>query len=318
MRFKAAFFVTIVLMCLALISCYSKETINAPINYLTPSPSSLPIIGETKTPSIIKQSLETTTKTPFSTLEYNDALEKFINFVEKNIECKLPCWLGIVPGKTEFNDAANKLTQFGSISYTEFSSERAYMRIFFPNFEAAIHDNASVITPASDGIVSHIWVYAGVDPKGKYEDINYSHPEYQKLWQRYFISEIFKTYDLPEKIFLDTTLIAADEAASYPFVIWIVYPQQGFLIRYQGTNEKIEDNIRICPMKSRIEITIWDVETSIYEDFMKDDSALGSISLGPQPIENVTDFSQESFYETFKNGDLDTCFDTQASIWPPN
>ncbi len=128
---------------------------------------------------------------------------------------------------------------------------------------------------------------------------------------------IFTRYGAPEKIFLDTTLISADPATNYPYVIWMVYPQQGFLIRYQGNNVKIEDSIRICPMQSKIEIRIWDVGKSSYEEFMKDDRALGiSTSLGPQPIESVTDFDIESFYETFKAGQLDTCFETPASIWP--
>jgi hypothetical protein len=70
-------------------------------------------------------------------------------------------------------------------------------------------------------------------------------------------------------------------------------------------------------MQSRIEIKIWDVEESSYEEFIKDDGALASpFSLGPQPIENVTDFDLQSFYKMFKDGEIDTCFETPSSIWP--
>lgn len=270
--------------------------------------------GNVSTPSATVQS--TPTLTPFSTLSEQESFETFASLIEKDGGCNLPCWLGIIPGQTNFDDVVNNFSQFSSISYTEFSSERAFIQVYFPNFETAIHSTATGVTHASDGEVSRIWVYAGVDPKAS-GNITYSNPSFQKLWQRYFVPGIFITHGPPEKIFLDTTLVTGDPATSYPFALWIVYPQQGFLIRYDGDNIKTGENIRICPMQSRIEITIWDVEKSNYEEFMKNAEA-GGISLGPQPIESVTGFDIESFYETFRGGQLDTCFETPASIWPPN
>ena len=70
-------------------------------------------------------------------------------------------------------------------------------------------------------------------------------------------------------------------------------------------------------MQTRIELKIWDIKTSGYEEFIEGDRALGtSTSLGLQSIETVTDFDIESFYETFKGGQLDSCFETPVSIWP--
>lgn len=258
------------------------------------------------------------TITQLPTLSQANGLEVFTNLVEQNSNCRFPCFLGITPGKTKFDEAVNNLSQFSLIGTTEFSPQWASIRVFFPNFETYIHSTAIDVYPADNKGISRIWVYAGVNLNER-KNITYDNPEYQKLWNRYFIPGIFTTYGQPGSIFLDTTLTAADAATSYPFVLWIVYPKNGFLIRYQGRNFETEDNISICPTQSRIEIIIWDLDRSSYEEFIEGDRALGiSTSLGPQPIESVTNFDIESFFEKFKSGDINTCFDTPASIWPPN
>ncbi len=306
----------ILILTLFLTDCgLQNNTTQPPITTLTASPLINTPTVISLTPSPTDQSTQTPTLTPIPTLSEQDALETFINLIEKDSECNLPCWLGVTPGQTKFEEVENIFSQFSAIASTDFSLQSAYIRVFFPNFETAVHDTVTEVYPASDGKVLKVLVYAGVDPKGIYENITFSNPEYQKMWQRYFVPGIFTSYGPPEKIFLDTTRVVADTPGPYPFALWIVYPEQGFLIRYDGVNSKIGDEIRICPMQSSIEIKIWYVERSNYEEFMKNAEA-GGISLGPQPIEEVTDFSIESFYEKFRSGTVDTCFETPASIWP--
>jgi hypothetical protein len=221
----------------------------------------------------------------------------------------LPCWFGVVPGQTEFNYAGNLLSQFSAIAITEFSSRWKYIKVIYPTYYMT-----TLVYPSKDGRAEHILVDTSInsDAIGR---VPYADPSFRQTWQRYFLPELFTRYGVPRKIFLDTTLIAADPGSSYPFVLWVVYPQQGFLIRYEGENSNIGDNIRICPLQSRITIRSWSPEVSSYEKYMEGDMAMGT-SLGPQPIESVTDFNVESFYETFRSGQFDTCFETPASTWP--
>jgi hypothetical protein len=271
---------------------------------------------QTVTLSATEQPVQPPLLTPIPTLRPEEALETFADLIEKNDECDLPCWLGIIPGQTDSGEVVNKFSEFSAIANTNYSSEWASTRIFLPNFEAATHDIATNVAFAENGKVAQILVAASsyLDKNGP---LDYNNPEFQRLLQRYFVPGIFMDYGQPENIFLDTTLIAADPAISFPYVIWVIYPQKGFLIRYQGNNIRVGNNISICPMQSRIEIRIWDVTRSVYEEFIKDDRALGiSTSLGPQPIESVTDFDIGSFYEAYSSGRSDTCFETPASIWP--
>lgn len=309
--------------CLFLASCaLQNNTTQPPVTALSTSPSvnASTLISVTSFPT--DKPTEVPTLTPVPTLSEQDGLETFVNLIEKDDKCKLPCWLGVVPGQTDFDEVVNKFSQFSAIARTGLSSglssQWVVIRVFFPNFEAATHDIDTIVAPAENGKVSRILVAASTY-QDKNGPLDYNNPEFQRLLQRYFVPGIFIRHGPPEKIFLDTTLIAADTSGPYPFVLWVVYPQQGFLMRYQGLNSKIGDTIRICPMQSRIEIKIWDIKILSYEEFIKGDRALGiSTSLGPQPIESVTDYDVESFYETFKSGRVDTCFETPASIWPPN
>lgn len=302
---------------LCVVSCTLQNNATGPSVTAVPTSSSInasTLISVTSPPT--DTLTQTSTLTPIPTLSKQDGLETLVNLMEKDNDCELPCWLDVVPGQTDFDEVLSNFSRFSAIAHTDFSAQWAVIRVFFPNFEAATHDIYTTVFPAESSKVSQILIAASTY-QDKNGPLDYSNPDFQKLLQRYFVPGIFTEHGVPGEIFLDTTLIAADEATSYPFVLWAVYPQNGFLIRYQGNNVKIGDKIRICPMQSRFEIKIWDTEESSYEEFIKGDMALGSsLSLGPQPIEAVTDFSIRSFYEKFRTAEPDTCFETPASIWP--
>lgn len=288
-----------------------------PGNATVPSTVTITVAASEITPTSTSTSpTQTPTLTPIPTLSPENALESFVDLIENDSQCNLPCWLNITPGETKFDEVKNNFLQYSAVALTEFSSKDAYIRVFFPSIEATIHNTATEVFSARSGTTSQISVYAGMNPdeNGKY---NFENPTYQKMWQQYFLPGVFTEHGVPEKIFLDTTLLTVDPAMSYPYVLWIVYPQKGFLLQYAGINIKSGENIKICPMQSRIQIIIWDLKNFDYEEFIENDGA-GGISLGPQPIESVTNFNIESFFEFFKEGKLDTCFTTPASHWPPN
>lgn len=316
MKQKYAFCVSLLLASLMLAKCGLRDnTVSMPV--ATVAQASLSANTHvTKTSSVAKQPTESAQLTPNSTLPPDEAFRSFTGWIEKNEKCKLPCWLGIVPGQTDFSDVVYKFSQFSAIAHTDFTVKWASIRVFFPNLETAKYSINTDVYPATDGVVSWTWVYA-VAYQNRNGPRDYNNPEFQKLWQRYFVPGVFTEHGPPKKIFLDTTQIVADTEGPYPFFLWIVYPQQGFLIRYQGLNSKINESIRICPMQSSIEIRIWDTEKASDEEFMQGDRAMaGSFLLGPQPIESVTDFDIQSFYKTFTSAQSDTCFETPASIWP--
>ncbi len=300
-----------------LLGCRSSEmpTLSAGTSITSLPPTESP----TETPFTLPftQTLDPTAiQSPYPTLPRQDALEHFVNSLESDDTCSLPCWLSIRPGETPFKDAQNIFSQYSSIASLSISPDVAFLRVFFPDFENATHDVAVEINPTNNGQIERMLIFASTY-QDKNGPIDYKNPNFQKLWQRYFLPGIFSQNGVPEKIFLDTTLVSVDTTTSYPFVLWVVYPKQGFLIRYEGQNLMEGENIKICPMQSRIEIKIWGPRQLSYEEFIQDDRASGSsTSLGPQPIESVTRFSLQSFHEMHKSGDINSCFETPVAVWP--
>lgn len=258
--------------------------------------------------------IQLTTQTPIETLNSENILSSFTNLIRNNNQCKLPCWLGIVPIQSETEDVSSLFSQYNIIASTKISPELAYMRVFFPNFESATHDVVTNIFFTENGKVSQTLVAASTY-QDKNGPLDFNNLDYQQLMQAYFLPSIFTTHGPPEFIFLDTTRILVDPARNYPFVLWIIYPDQGFLIRYEGNNTEVEENIIVCPMQSRIEIKIWDIETNTYETFMENDE-VGGVSMGPQPIQSVSEFNIMSFYDKFRTAQTNTCFETSSSFWP--
>jgi hypothetical protein len=300
-------------VCMFLTGCASNNKAT-PQPLITMPPASPLIITSTFPPVDITTQLPPSIPSPTLITQYG--LDTFTNLIRNDGNCNLPCWLGIVPGQTSFDVVNSNFSQFSSIAYTNHSSQWATLRVFFPDFETAIYDINTTVSSAENGGVSKVLVTAStyLDKNGP---LDYNNPEFQILLQGYFLSGIFARHGLPEKIFLDTTRVAVDTTLSYPFVLWVVYSEQGFMMRYEGNNSSDGKNIKICPMQSKIDIKIWDTKILNYEEFIKGDKALAT-SLGPQAIETVTDFDIESFHEIFNNGNVDTCFETPTSLWPPN
>ena len=268
---------------------------------------------EPATPAISSQPTSTATSvleaTLLPTLGVEAAYQELTNLIQEDPNCASPCWLGIVPGRTNFHDVENIFSQFSAIALIELSARWAYMKVIYPTYYFT-----TLVHPTTSGQIDYIVVETSPDLEANAQGL-YTDPVFRKAWQNYYLPELFSKHGAPEEVYLDTTLTAADPASSYPFVLWVIYPKEGFLVRYEGYNLKSGEDITVCPLQSKIKIILWNPETSTYEEFLENDMAMGT-SLGPQPIESVTDFSTDAFYEMFKTAHFDTCFDTPISSWP--
>jgi len=54
--------------------------------------------------------LPTLTRTPLPTLDTDDAQMRVLRLLEDNADCQFPCWWGILPGKTLWENALILLT----------------------------------------------------------------------------------------------------------------------------------------------------------------------------------------------------------------
>ncbi len=147
-----------VLAYLVMAGCESQASGSQPP--ITPLTTSALVNAPGLTPSPTDQPTQTPVLTPIPTLSEQDALEAFTNLIEEDVQCDLPCWLGVTPGQTNFEEVVDIFSQFSAIAYTDFTSEWALIRVFFSNFETSVHETTTEVAPAGNGKVSQILVHA--------------------------------------------------------------------------------------------------------------------------------------------------------------
>jgi hypothetical protein len=80
-----------------------------------------------------------------------------------------------------------------------------------------------------------------------------------------------------------------------------------------------ETHFGICPMQTSITLSLWGPEkyTSV-EEVLSSSLPVGAWGLGLgklSTLEEKTDLTVDEFYETFKNADYDTCFESPTERW---
>lgn len=166
-------------------------------------------------------------------------------------DCKLPCYLGITPGKTNLNEAKAILESLGATHhgdykrYTDGAMEFAYDlnvgEIIGTNGTAnnnpgtvLIYHSVSLIT--NNDTVQIIEIGAGTSTKQSLELQAIS--KFREIWSRYTSRGIFLQSGQPDKLFIG--ILDPSNMILYPDLL-IIYQKLGTVIDYYGTER--ENNI---------------------------------------------------------------------------
>ena len=137
----------------------------------------------------------------------------------------------------------------------------------------------------------------------------------------YMLPGILDELGPPDQVLLET--YAEDLPGMLPFRLLLFYLDQGVSVMYEGNVGRegiqygpIEDEIVICPWRSRINLWLWspaDLGNTLEDILPFIDSQVGSMN-NYLPLEEATDMTIEQFYASFVHSD-DLCFETPASLW---
>ena len=263
----------------------------------TPTHSSTPTPTHTFTPT----PTQFITWTPMPTLAPLNAQARFKEWLAGSPECHLPCWAGITPGETTWQEAL----------YIVSSTLEIYR----------IYENHMCSNGPCNGFT---WVYPFLPGIHGTIGTKGDNPVYSL---RIIVEQSFDEISLdtflsangpPEKVYISTqTLFMSGE--TLPFDIVLAYPEKKFVIRFFRFARIQGDNIVSC---GRIEATYlsleWDEEGAWAEDRIKTATYSGGdkeIAYFLQDIEDVTDMTIEEFYDTLK-ADGDACISTPREYWP--
>ncbi len=307
---NAQFLISVIVITLVLTNCISYPTEKTPTNPAQMATNTPPNIVPTSRPTRIRDTstaIPSPTWTPLATLSSDEAEQFISNLLESNRGCKLPCWWGIVPGQTRWDEAEQFFSTFATEigqgqegfeqeddGYHHYTNYSMYYTIpGQPTDGRTLYD-------VRDGVI----VFISVDSTGN--EISYQ------------LHRLLSSYGQPQSVYILTYPNVPFDIL--PFRILVHYPDQGIYAIYEYPAENDGTTISSCPNSSGPSLYL-DSPNQPYEKYLTpfEDSAkrLMGVNEG-DPLVNLqtaTQMDVETFYETFKDPKTDMCLKTPANLW---
>ncbi len=270
-----------------------------PVLTNTPTPTSTPLIP---TP--------TTSLTPMPTLTAQERESYVRELLQTNAGCELPCWWGIVPGKTKWEDARKMLEHLGVriSSKAEPDGSIFHGTGGFDFEDEKVYNNIGFLE--RDGVVDSIYIWS---------DSGMNEGAFQSLWKHYDPQLVIPAFGVPSRVWLTTSTIKEGNKGITGYILKIFYDHLGFVVRYDGG--VIHSPIyHICPRFDDPSEGISQISMLLQSP--DNQSPLDRIDQGnlidkyTRTIEDATGLSLEEFYQLFTQEDKPACFDTPRDIWP--
>jgi hypothetical protein len=239
------------------------------------------------------------TSTPLPTFTLEQARSYVLDLLNTNGNCRLPCWWGIIPGHTNWQEASRVLKTF-SIHFSVYPiQDGLYAEVSFPTpmevpYAYELFQSYLII----DDVVQEIEVY------------NYDFASH------YYLPEFLKTYGQPEEIWIRTEQPGV--RSSGPFELVLFYPSQGILMNTPGGDGSIEGNIiRNCLRNMNWPfLYLWSPEQQktfieAEQQYLTYPDSTFFLSLF-----EATGMTVEEFYENFIDPETAVCLETPLDLWP--
>lgn len=243
------------------------------------------------------------TWTPQPTLPLDQAQATAQSVYMINGGCNFPCWMGITPGKTCWDQAKSYLSPFADLYYDSKRTNLIYVDVLFKK-------------PKGQDPVSLVGQMTVENDLVTYVLANFSHENFP-LWN--FLSK----YNRPEEIRIFANGNYAGLGDSGDFVIVLFYPKNGIMAAFRGTSNQGKV-LHICLESKNLQpeyrLLLWDPNRSI--SFEKAGQLLGlpvrnnsEIAKDYVLLQDVTNFDVDTFAETYEQKyNQGKCFDVPALV----
>jgi hypothetical protein len=274
------------------------QTIKLPT--LLPTPTSTSRSTSTSLPTMTSMPALTPVPSPtqLPTLPPEQVQALILDLLKNNGGCKLPCWWGITPGKTTWQEAQSFLETFASeISTREsFDHRTLYAAAFFDSIPEGISLGSRIVISLTA-------------PGGVIQSMNIGGFE---LSTSFLLPILLSTYGQPEEVWLHTFSSYPDN--KLPLSVFVIYQRQGIFAHYWTEGELTGDMIRGC-VQSSPRLALWFPRGEITIQEAMEMAALDI----PDPIlrlSDATNLDEKKFYELFKDVNNLPCLETSKMLWP--
>lgn len=233
------------------------------------------IPSETYFPTAAESPAATATALP--TIPAHERQAYVIDLITNNRGCQLPCWWGIQPGKTTWEEARNFLLSFGANIRT--LRDDVYS-VTYKNLPQNISDGAvGAGISVNEGIVQIIET-----------DVYYP------------LENVLQVYGQPDEVWIYTDRGIDPKAR---FILALYYGEKGFVAVYHGTAEK-ESILQVCPNAIGEDEAIWVFWAPSLRLSFENVGQMALLFTGPSDnrfhrIENVTNVNAQQFFDRYRN-----------------
>jgi hypothetical protein len=305
---------SIILMCFSLLGCYSINTppqLPVSVSIATPSlsltqtsmPATYPALRLTPVTYVPPSPPANIplTWTPLPTYSSEEAMTEVRKLYE-NATCNLPCWWGIVPGKTNWNEAWQFLGRFSTnskpcqLSLVENKDMPGYIPFIaylkVPNENPSLPGELALLIKADTFTVEYINV----------KELN---------TKPYTISNLFSKYGQPENIYI----FGGNTQAGRRYTLYLYYPAHGFISAYESSmvvEEGSDNSWKVC-FRESANLTVWSENKYMTINDMANSLPNAVPSLDSivvkyfRSIEAVSQTTISAFYKTFVASNKQPC-----------
>jgi hypothetical protein len=229
--------------------------------------------------------------------------------------CKLPCFMGISPGITSWEEAKPLFRELSARFESESKAHIGYVLTFDASQKGAVVEH---IYNTFDFIEKNNFVDS-IIIKGQGSE---RPEELQPIWQDYSPRQIMSDHGIPNRVLVSTTSKKYGDKGKQGYYLWLFYDEQGFMIRYNGDID-YADTYHFCPeigTNGDIEEIFITIQTKTnIAPLEKGDEIFSSIRKYQKVLsyEQATGKTLKDFYLTFSQNEKPYCFDTPMNVWTP-
>jgi len=256
----------------------------APIPSSTLLPSRSPQMTLTASATIFP--IESPTLLP--TLEPVDAEKAIQELLQQDLQCRLPCFWGIIPGQTSLEETQriyNRLNMTFELTYQDGDLQYYEAR---RGFDSVL--GIGVMHKVEDGIVQSITVGMSNSKRETSSD----------EWFAYSPQNLMRIYGMPSEV--EFNVDYPHEPGFPPGTAWytmaMYFEEKNLIVYYQDALTKSGDLVKVCPTTDGFSgVGIW----------------LGKNPHNPPlrlvPLEEATTLTKTQFYDLLTQGESNPCFD---------
>ncbi len=255
-------------------------------------------LSQTKTPTII-------IPTSLPTLSPEDTTLLVSELVATNGDCSLPCWWGIIPGDTTWQEARQQLEQYNiDISSTgpteiEIENQKRIIDFYYISFYSNDYPR---------GLGARIAVLDETDITMIYTMDRYTGVLFQ-------LHSLLDKYGKPSGVFIETNPNVPGDLLTLKLVLY--YPELSLGVGYDLHAFMDGNNIVGCPKDEIAKIWMWEPERR--NDFTLEYIQEGMIGYGAinsfLSLEEATGYSLDEFFQGFKDENNVNCLETSSGLW---